>query len=83
MTDRSRLAQDFLAKTEWLQANSVLLAGDASNRKYFRLSLPGNGTAVLMDAPPEKGEDVRPFIRIARYLAHAGLSAPTLWPRMK
>ena len=78
MTDRSRLAQDFLAKTEWLQANSVLLAGDASNRKYFRLSLPGNGTAVLMDAPPEKGEDVRPFIRIARYLAHAGLSAPTL-----
>ncbi len=31
-----------------------------------------------MDAPPNKGEDVRPFIQIARYLRGIGLSAPDI-----
>ena len=29
-----------------------------------------------MDAPPEKGEDVRPFLSVAAYLSGLGLSAP-------
>ena len=37
MTDRTALAQAFLAQTEWADATSSLLAGDASNRKYHRL----------------------------------------------
>ena len=31
-----------------------------------------------MDAPPTKGEDVRPFVQIARWLADKGFSAPTI-----
>lgn len=35
-------------------------------------------TAVLMDAPPEKGEDITPFVAIAEYLSGIGLSAPSI-----
>lgn len=79
MTDRHDLADRFLSGTRWAQAQRRSLAGDASNRRYERLTDPATGqTAVLMDAPPEKGEDVRPFIRIARYLRALGMSAPDL-----
>ncbi|WP_306114884.1 MULTISPECIES: aminoglycoside phosphotransferase family protein [unclassified Roseovarius] len=80
MTDRAALAQAFLAQTEWADATSSLLAGDASNRKYHRLWREGSPeTAVLMDAPPDKGEDVRPFVRIAQHLTTVGLSAPRIF----
>lgn len=79
MTDRSALAAGFVATTDWARADRAPLAGDASNRRYERLRDPVSGaTAVLMDAPPEKGEDVRPFLRIARHLADQGLSAPRI-----
>lgn len=77
MTDRAVLADRFLAGTDWAGAQRGLLAGDASNRRYERLRM-GDQTAVLMDAPPEKGEDVRPFLRIARFLGGCGLSAPEI-----
>ncbi len=66
----------FLARSGWSDATSAPLAGDASNRRYERLSHPRLGPAVLMDAPPEKGEDVRPFVSVTRHLREAGLSAP-------
>lgn len=77
MTSRDTLTESFIAASPWAGATRALLAGDASNRRYERLSLNGQ-TAVLMDAPHEKGEDVRPFIRIARYLTDLGLSAPVI-----
>lgn len=77
MTTRVELAERFVAGTDWAGAQRRPLAGDASNRKYERLHLNG-ATAVLMDAPPDKGEDVRPFVRIARFLTDAGLSAPRI-----
>ncbi|MDZ7710171.1 MAG: phosphotransferase [Roseovarius sp.] len=52
--------------------------GDASNRRYLRLARPDGARAVLMDAPPERGEDVRPFTAIARHLRGLGLSAPAI-----
>lgn len=55
-----------------------MIAGDASMRKYYRVPF-GTGQAVVMDAPPEDGEDVRPFVRIARYLTSIGLSAPEIF----
>lgn len=55
-----------------------LVAGDASNRKYERLTR-SDDTRILMDAPPDKGEDIRPFVRVARLLQDAGLSAPTVF----
>ncbi|NNE52052.1 MAG: phosphotransferase [Sulfitobacter sp.] len=78
LSDRTARMADFLAATPWAASNRTLVAGDASNRRYDRLTRPDGSTAILMDAPPEKGEDVRPFIRIANYLVASGLSAPKL-----
>ena len=79
MTDRAELAQTFLNGAGWGDARRAPLAGDASNRRYERLTNTATGQpAVLMDAPPERGEDVRPFVRMAMYLRSLGLSAPAI-----
>jgi aminoglycoside/choline kinase family phosphotransferase len=77
--NRNDLAGDFLASTDWHEATCKPLAGDASNRRYDRVTAKGLPPAVLMDASPEKGEDVRPFITIARHLSGLGLSAPAIY----
>lgn len=77
MIDRAALTRSFLAGTDWAGTEPVSLAGDASNRRYDRLMRDGQ-SVVLMDAPPEKGEDVRPFVRIAKFLTDCGLSAPKI-----
>lgn len=81
MTPRDALAATFLAASGWGAAARAPLAGDASNRRYERLTDPRHGRAVLMDAPPEKGEDVGPFMRIAEHLVSLGLSAPRILAR--
>ncbi|MDC0737760.1 phosphotransferase [Cognatishimia sp. SS12] len=78
MSDRNSKILDFMAATEWRDARRLPLAGDASNRRYDRLHRADGTTAVLMDAPPEKGEDVRPFVRIADHLRALGLSPPKI-----
>ncbi|MCE8005536.1 tRNA (adenosine(37)-N6)-threonylcarbamoyltransferase complex ATPase subunit type 1 TsaE [Aestuariivita sp.] len=80
MTSRAALADRFLSSTAWARADRKPLAGDASNRRYERLHLDGT-SAVLMDAPIDRGEDVRPFIAIAEYLIALGLSAPRILAR--
>ncbi|OIP99347.1 MAG: hypothetical protein AUK35_07305 [Zetaproteobacteria bacterium CG2_30_46_52] len=52
----------------------TLLAGDASFRRYFRLT-DGANSYVLMDAPPEK-EDTTPFLRVSAWMQAAGLRTP-------
>ena len=79
MPDRDAEIATFLKAATWGEARVAPLAGDASNRRYLRLSRNDDQeTAVVMDAPADKGEDVRPFIRIAKWLADAGFSAPTI-----
>ena len=56
--------------------NLVLLAGDASFRRYFRLHC-GELTRVVMDAPPDK-ETITPFINIGNKLAAMGIHTPTI-----
>lgn len=75
MSERSALSQNFLADAGWGAADRRFLAGDASDRSYDRLTV-GDKTAVLMDAPPGKGDDPETFLAIARHLAALGLSAP-------
>ena len=75
---RANDAAEFIAKAGWSDAVVAPLAGDASNRRYDRLTRADGMTAVLMDAPPGSGEDVRPFVRIARHLESLGLSAPQI-----
>lgn len=76
MPDRAESTAAFLSASGEGDARVAPLSGDASHRRYFRVTLRSGESAVLMDAPPEKGEDVRPFIRIATVLRDAGLSAP-------
>jgi N-acetylmuramate 1-kinase len=51
---------------------------DASFRRYWRATLEDGATYVVMDAPPDK-EDCRPFVRVARMLADAGVHAPKVF----
>ena len=79
MPDRDAAIRTFLEQSGWADADVAPLAGDASNRRYLRLSRKGGAErAVVMDAPTEKGEDVRPFIRIATWLTDTGFSAPRI-----
>ncbi len=68
----------FLDDAGWGSATRAPLAGDASARRYERLEDADRGPAVLMDADPARGEDTRPFERVAGYLTELGLSAPRI-----
>lgn len=72
--------QPQLAKTlpvDDLASYPLQAAGsDASFRRYFRWT-DGTTSLVLMDAPPP-GEDCRPFVKMARLLAAAGLNVPAI-----
>jgi aminoglycoside/choline kinase family phosphotransferase len=52
----------------------TVVAGDASNRRYFRLEASG-GSYIVAQAPPatEKNEA---FVAIGELLAHAGIAVP-------
>jgi N-acetylmuramate 1-kinase len=69
-------ARPFLDAHGWAGIEPVPLAGDASFRRYFRLT-DGSRSSVLMDAPPVH-EDVRPFVTVAAHLADLGFSAPRI-----
>ena len=58
------------------QVDLAPVSGDASFRRYFRLAT-GQGSLILMDAPPER-EDSRPFVDIAGRLRAAGIRAPEI-----
>ena len=72
--DRSAEIREFLNHHHWQQAQYAPLAGDASFRRYFRVT-QGPLNAVVMDAPPPF-EDVRPFIAITEKLTQCGISVP-------
>jgi aminoglycoside/choline kinase family phosphotransferase len=55
-------------------ASLVPASGDASFRRYFRITA-AQGTLVVMDAPPPQ-EDCKPFVEVADRLAKTGLNVP-------
>jgi aminoglycoside/choline kinase family phosphotransferase len=77
MSNRRALSNAFLDQIGWGMAERRFLAGDASDRSYDRL-WKGEETAVLMDAPPGKGDDPATFIAIAEHLSSIGLSPPLI-----
>lgn len=77
MNGRDNTIRAFLAAAGWGAAGRAPLAGDASARRYERLSLAGQH-AVLMDSPPEAADDVRRFTDMAEWLAARGYSAPRI-----
>ncbi len=69
-------AAAFLAQHGWAGATIAPLAGDASFRRYFRVT-EGERRAVLMDAPPPH-EETAPFLSVAGWLAERGFGAPAV-----
>ena len=79
MTERAVAREALLAQAGWSAAVAAPLAGDASSRRYERLSGgPGGSPAVLMDAPPGPTNDTRRFTALTDYLRSLGLSAPEI-----
>jgi tRNA threonylcarbamoyl adenosine modification protein YjeE len=91
---RTLVVQDFLDKAGWGEARRDHIQGDASSRRYERLSLPRR-TAILMDAPARPdgppirdgkpysrlahlAEDVRPFVAMAHGLSSYGFTVPVV-----
>ncbi len=74
--ERQAALAGFLAAAGWAGVAPVMLAGDASFRRYYRLTQAAR-RAVLMDAPPPV-EDVGPYIAVAEILRDLGLSAPEI-----
>ena len=81
----------------WPQARIAYLQGDASARRYARLTSSA-GSALVMDAPRQPdgplirdglpysriahlAEDVRPVVALAETLSKAGLSTPAILAR--
>ena len=77
MSSRLDHLNSFLETAGWSGAQRRPLAGDASFRRYDRVTL-GTRRAVLMDALPGE-EDIRPFLAIARHLRSLGYSAPEMF----
>lgn len=74
--------------TQWVrdlpgfdQATPLPVSGDASFRRYFRVSGDPHGTGsqnyIVMDAPPEH-EDCRPFVAIAHHWRTLDIAVPDL-----
>ncbi len=76
MSARDQAIEAFLAGAGWAGATRRRLAGDASFRRYERITGP-RGRAMVMDAPPPQ-EDVRPFLLVAEHLRALGYSAPAI-----
>ena len=78
--DREGLKADFLARHGLGEALRIPLAGDASTRRYERLSRPGKASLIFMDQPPVETAPCPPDAspeqrRLAGYNAMARLAA--------
>jgi aminoglycoside/choline kinase family phosphotransferase len=76
--EREAAKDAFLRAAGFGAAQRAPLAGDASARRYERVT-GGPAPAVLMDAPPEAGEDVRPFAALTGWLRAQGFGAPEVF----
>ncbi|MDP5103612.1 MAG: phosphotransferase, partial [Erythrobacter sp.] len=68
---------EFVVHAGWDGAAIGPLPGDASFRRYFRLSKESGESAMLMHAPPPH-EDPAPFLHVAHWLNQNGMRAPAI-----
>ncbi|MEL6523005.1 MAG: phosphotransferase [Pseudomonadota bacterium] len=71
----------FLRETSWRHATREALTGDASNRRYHRLTLQPGTSAILMDAPVMTNPDTAQFVEVAEYLQKVGLRSPRIFAK--
>lgn len=70
------LAKNFLAQNSFKDFEIKKIAGDASFRSYYRISL-NKQSLILMFAPPSH-EDIKPFVKIDYFLRENNFSAPKI-----
>jgi aminoglycoside/choline kinase family phosphotransferase len=75
---RDLAIREFLAAEGWAGALRSPLAGDASARRYERLTRAGR-TALLMDMPPASGLTPGPYLAVNAWLRAGGFSAPEVY----
>lgn len=73
---RSEVVTDWLGTQGMGAWDRAPITGDASARRYERLTGTDGKTVILMDAPPDTCGSQSVFVTIARYLRTAGLCAP-------
>ncbi len=66
----------FLRDAGWAEARRAPLAGDASARRYLRLTRADGARAVLMCAAPAMAAELRRFEAVADFLEGCDLSPP-------
>ena len=77
MSDLPQGLAEFIARAGWADAAIYPLPGDASFRRYFRLTRADGETAMLMHAPPPH-EDPAPFLDVAQWLTEGGMRGPAI-----
>ena len=70
--------RDFLQDTPWAAWTVAAMAGDASGRRFHRLTGPEGQSAILMQADPAVAGGHGPFLTCAAHLAAHGLAAPAI-----
>jgi len=61
-------------------ASFTLASGDASFRRYFRVSSTQGGSYIVMDAPPPQ-ENIVPYLRVGELMREAGLHVPVVYEK--
>lgn len=79
MTGRDTQIATFLKASGYEGCPRTPIAGDASMRRYERVQHPKGHSMILMDAPPDTGENVTPFVTVAHYLHDLGVSVPQIY----
>lgn len=77
MADAEQVAA-LLRRVGWSDAAMQLIAGDASARRFTRLSRHGD-SAILMDASADATGSSARFAAMSRWLTKAGFSAPVVF----
>jgi aminoglycoside/choline kinase family phosphotransferase len=78
MDERLSLLKQWLSDSLELESFELAMAsGDASFRRYFRLTQSGMPSRIVMDAPPPQ-EDCRPFAEMTARLRETGVHAPEI-----
>ncbi len=75
MSDRAADIAAVLQDTPWQDWRAHAITGDASARRYLRLTSDG-ASVIVMDAPADICTDTGRFVDIAQLLTQVGLAAP-------
>lgn len=78
MISRKAEIAAFLSGTPWENWDRQLLAGDASMRRYERLSGPSGQSAVLMDAPVDSNGPLEAYLNVTKILQARAVSVPKI-----